>query len=173
MKLLTATFAVLASTLFLVLGGCSNVPLIRAVQLDRLEPFSEAKAKLPPLAPDSIRLYIYRPQGLAGMAGNAIVVVDGNRMGNPARPTVENLLLPGAVFVVDTPARRTRVWWEQTGQGDESGKAIELTPESSRAWYLRWNLKPTYGYLELVQEQQALPEIEPLRMSGYVDLLPK
>jgi hypothetical protein len=138
-----------------------------------LDSFTEAKAKLAPLAPDSIRLFVYRPQALLGMAGSAIVVVDGNRMGNPERPTIENLLLPGAVFVVDTPSKRTRVWWEQAGQGDESGRAIEINPDSSRTWYLRWDLKPTYGYLQVVQEKQALPEIESLRMSGHVTLPPK
>jgi len=172
MKLFTATFAAAASSLLLLLGGCSNVPVIRAVQLGRLELFKEAKTKLPQLAPDAIRLYVYRPQAVVGLMGNAIVVVDGRRMGNPESPTLENLLLPGAVFVVDTPARRTLVGWQQAGQGDESSKAIELTPELSRIWYLRWDLKPTSGYLQRVEEQQALSEIEPLRLSAYVSLLP-
>ena len=163
----------LALSCLAVLSGCTNVPLIRATQLERLEPYSQAKATLPPLGESAIRLYIYRPQTVVGMMGNPIVVVDGQRMGNPSNPTIENLLLPGTVFVVDTPAKPTRVWWEQGGQGDESSKAIALTPEAARTWYLRWDLAPTHGYLQPVPEPQALAQLDSLRLSGYVNLVPK
>lgn len=162
--------AMLAATVGLLAGGCAEGPAARVVQIGRLEPFAEVKVKLPPLAPDSMRLYVYRPQAFLGWAGSAIVVVDGHQMGDPTRRMNENLLMPGAVFVLDTPAKPTRVWWEQGGQGDESGKAIEVSPSDSRTWYLRWGLKPTHGFLQIVQEEQAIAEIEPLRMSGYVTL---
>ncbi len=154
------------------LSGCSNVPLVRANQLDKLEPYSRAKASLPPMAQGAMRLYIYRPHAFVGLFGNAIVTVDGHRMGNPSNPTLENLLLPGTVFVVDTPAKPILVSWEQGSQGNDPGKAISLPPEPGRTSYLRWDLAPTRGYLQPVPESEALPQIEPLRMSGYVSLMP-
>lgn len=156
-----------------VLAGCSTTTVVRGVQQSRMTPFAEAKADLRPQPPDAIRLYIYRPQALVGMWGNAIVLVDGKPMGNPANPTVENLLLPGAVFVVDNPARITRVGWVQPGRGEETELVLDLDPTKSRVWYLRWDLKPTYGYLRRVDEAQALAEIASLGLSGYVSLLPR
>jgi hypothetical protein len=156
-----------------VAAGCSSTTVVRGLQQSRMTPYTEAKADLRPQPADAIRLYVYRPQALVGMWGNAIVIVDGTRMGNPANPTAENLLLPGSVFVVDTPARATRVWWVQSGRGEETELALTLDPAQSRVWYLRWELKPTYGYLRRVDEAQAHAEIESLGLSGYVNLMPR
>lgn len=157
----------------LALIACSTTTVVRGVQQSRMTPYAEARADLRPQPADSMRLYIYRPQSIVGMWGNAIVIVDGMRMGNPANPTVENLLLPGAVFVVDTPAKPTRVWWDQSGRGEETQLVFELDPAASRVWFLRWDLKPTFGYLRTVDELQARGEIEPLGFSGYVNLMPR
>jgi hypothetical protein len=168
MKLSMALPALLAGVA--LLSSCSTTTVVRAVQLDRLPFHGEAKAQLPPLAADTMRLHIYRPQALVGMWGSAIVIVDGQRMGDPSNPVVDNLLLPGTVFVVDTPARPTRVWWQQSGRGEEVDKAIELAPQASPRAYLRWELAPTYGYLRQVPEAEAAPALDALRFSGYVKL---
>ena len=165
------TLAVLS--IALALSACSTTSVVRGVQQSRMTPYAEARADLRPQPADSMRLYVYRPQSVVGMWGNAIVIVDGMRMGNPADPTVENLLLPGAVFVVDTPAKPTRIWWVQSGRGEESELAFELDPSRARIWFLRWDLKPTYGYLRTVDESLARGEIEPLGFSGYVNLMPR
>jgi hypothetical protein len=169
----TAVAGLVAGVVAGAISGCSSTTLIRAAQQSRMTPFAEAKAQLPPQPADAMRLYVYRPQALAGMWGNAIVIVGGTRMGNPANPTADNRLLPGAVFVVDTPARSTRVWWEQAGRGEETELAFELDPAKSRVWFLRWDLKATYGYLRPVDEAQARAQIEPLGFSGYVNLMPR
>jgi hypothetical protein len=163
--------AVLAALPFSVLAGCSTTTVVRGVQQSRMTPFAEAQAGLRPQPADAMRLYIYRPQTVVGMWGNAIVLVDGKHMGNPANPTVENLLLPGAVFVVDTPVKVTRVGWVQSGRGEETELVLDLDPAQSRVWYLRWDLRPTYGYLRRVDDAQAQSEIAPLGLSGYVNLL--
>jgi hypothetical protein len=155
------------------LSGCSNVPLVRANQLAKLDPYSQAKTSLPPVPQGAMRLYIYRPNAFVGLLGNAIVAVDGRRMGNPSNPTLENLLLPGAVFVVDTPAKPTLVSWEQGSRGSDPRNSLSVSPEAARTSFLRWELAPTRGYLQAVPESEALPQIEQLRLSGYVSLMPK
>jgi hypothetical protein len=135
--------------------------------------YAQARSELPALRDDAVRLYIYRPQAIVGMWGAPVVLVNGSRMGNPSNPVAENLLLPGAVFVVDTPARATRATWIQSSRGEETDKAIDLDPQSARTVYLRWDLKPTYGYLQPIEPKQALAEIESLGFTGYVNMLPR
>lgn len=107
------------------------------------------------------------------MHGSAVVIIDGKWMGNAAQPSDNtNLLLPGAVFVVDSPADVTHVWWSQGGRGEEKDKALSLRSAESRTWYLRWGMNPTYGYLEITAEDKAVDEIESLHFSGYVKLDP-
>ena len=104
------------------------------------------------------------------MSGTAVVIIDGKWMGDAKHSFDNNLLLPGAVFVVDTPADVVRVWWYQGGKGEETDKALSLRSTEGRTWYLRWGMKPTYGYLEITAEEKAVSEIESLRISGYVRL---
>jgi hypothetical protein len=156
-----------------VLPGCSSTTAARAVQESQMPRYAQARSELPALRDDAVRLYIYRPQAIVGMWGAPVVLVNGTRMGNPSNPVAENLLLPGAVFVVDTPARATRATWIQSSRGEETDKAIDLDPQSARTVYLRWDLKPTYGYLQPIEPKQALAEIESLVFTGYVNLLPR
>lgn len=158
-----------------LLSACAYAPTWTAVgtrlyQQSQLEPYTTAKSKIPPQPDGHYRIYVYRPQTFVGMSGNAVVIVDGKWMGNINDPVHDNLLLPGTVFIVDSLADVTRVWWYQGGKGDESDKALSLPSADSRTWYLRWSLKPTYGYLETVSEQQPLTEIESLHFTGYVEL---
>lgn len=55
----------LALSCLAALSGCTNVPLIRATQLERLEPYRQAKAALAPLARSAIRPSIYRVDAAA------------------------------------------------------------------------------------------------------------
>jgi hypothetical protein len=151
-----------------LITGCAYAT--RASQHTALEPYSQAKAKIPPQPADSLRLIIFRPQMMTGLFASHIVIIDGKWMGDQKDPFNDNLLLPSAVFVVDVPARLTRIWAFAPGVGEERERAIELRPTDSHARYLRWTMRPTHGYLQEVGEQQALLELETLRLSGYRNL---
>lgn len=142
----------------------------RASQLNDLKPYAAAKYEIPSLNPGYTRIFVYRPQTFIGMSGTAVVIIDGKWMGDKEHSFDNNLLLPGAVFIVDTPSDVARVWWYQGGKGEETDKALSLRSAEGRTWYLRWGMKPTYGYLEITAEQKAVTEIESLRFSGYVRL---
>lgn len=150
------------------LAGCSTTTEVQSVQNGR-----EALFPFPQQPAESIRLIIYRPQVLVGMWGKPVVFVNGQRMGNLGSPVTENHLQPGTVFVVDAPASLTRVGWSQSGQGEATDKAITYTGLAGARRYLRWTLKPTYGYLQEIDEASALEEIAVLRFSAYVNLLPR
>ncbi len=156
-------------------AGCAYAPMVstmavRSSQLNALKPYPAAITEIPPLPAGCTRIFIYRPQAFVGMAGTAVIIVDGKWLGDAEHPFDNNLLLPGAVFVVDSPAEIARVWWFQGGKGEESDKALSLPSAEARTWYLRWGMKPTYGYLEITAEEKAVREIESLRFSGYVKL---
>jgi hypothetical protein len=131
--------------------------------------FGNAQDTIPALPPGYTRAHVYRPQAFVGMLGNPVVIVDGVWTGDAKSP-VDNRLLPGAVFVVDSAADPMRAWWYQDGRGEETDRTLSLPSTTARTWYLRWGLKPTYGFLELVAEPQALAEIRSLKFSGYVKL---
>lgn len=151
-----------------LLTGCSSTDVVRAVQHGSMAPYADIK--LPSQAPGTARIFIYRPQAIVGSRGSAIVIVDGKWMGNPANPIQENHLLPGSVFAVDSAAKLARVWWYQPGRGEEKDQVIEVSADRASRWYLRWDLKPTHGYLQPVDESTALKEIQGLRFSAYVNL---
>jgi hypothetical protein len=73
-----------------------------------------------------MRIFVYRPQAFIGMSGTAVVIIDGKWMGDVKHSFDNNLLLPGAVFIVDTPSDVARVWWYQGGKGEETDKALSL-----------------------------------------------
>ena len=150
-------------------SGC-GVMGARAYQLNELKPYATAKNDIPSSPPGYTRIFVYRPQVFLGMIGTAVVIIDGKWMGDAKRPFDKNLLLPGTVFVVDTPADVARVWWYQGGKGEETDKMLSLRSTEGRTWYLRWGMMPTYGYLEITTEQKAVREIESLQFSGYVRL---
>jgi hypothetical protein len=155
-----------------VLSSCAYAPTwtaaaVRESQHAKIEPYTVAKNEIPALPNGYTRLYIYRPQSFVGMLGQAIVIVNGKWMGDPENSFNNNLLLPGSVFIVDSPTDVTRVWWYQHGKGEEADKTISLSSKEARSWYLRWGLKFSSGYLETVPEQKGSVEIEPLRFSGY------
>lgn len=144
------------------LTGCAAVPDIRPAGRPRFEP--------PPQPADSIRLFIYRPQTLVGMAGKPFIVVNGRRMGIAGSPVSENFLQPGSVFVVDAPAARAEVRWIQSGRSEPSPEAIVYAGQAGARRYLRWTLKATSGFLHEVEEAPAVQEIVPLMYSGYLNL---
>jgi hypothetical protein len=146
----------------LLLAGCSTTAEVRPAERARLEP--------PQQPAESIRLVVYRPQTLVGMAGRPVVVVNDRRMGIEGSPVNENFLQPGSVFVVDAPAALTQVRWLQSKQARPSDDVITYKDLPGATRYLRWTLKPTYGYLQEVGESVALEEIGPLRYSGYLNL---
>jgi hypothetical protein len=118
--------------------------------------------------PNSLRLFVYRPQVLVGMAGRPVVVVNGRKM---LTALTESMLEPGSVFIVDAPADHTRVDWIQFRNAEASSNPLDFTGLAGATRYLRWTLKPTYGYLEPVSEDVARSEIAPLRYMGYRNLL--
>jgi hypothetical protein len=144
----------------LLLAGCATTSDFG--QRARLEP--------PQQPMESIRLIIYRPQTLVGMLGKPVVFVNGQQMGIKGSPVNENLLEPGSVFVVDAPATLTHVSWLQSSKAQSRGEAITYQGLQGVKRYLRWTLKPTYGYLQEVDEVIAAEEIPPLRYTGYLDL---
>ena len=161
-----------ASVLFTLIAatGCVDPTLIRLEQQAELPGYRDARSSIPAQTENTIRLYIYRPQSIVGMWGSAIVIVNGTWLGDRKNPVIDNKLIPGAVFVVDIPAAPARVWSYQSGRGEDVETALQLSPAESRTWFLRWTLKPTYGYLRTVEEREALAELESLRFSGYVTL---
>lgn len=150
----------------IVLNGCSTTAEVQTAHGAR-----QALFPFPQQPVESIRLVIYRPQVLVGMWGKPVIIVNGQRMGNPGSPVTENHLQPGTVFVVDAPASLARVWWSQSGQGEATDKAISYTGLAGAKRYLRWTLMPTYGYLQEIDEARAIEEIGSLRFSAYVNLL--
>jgi hypothetical protein len=118
-KLLSLTVALLA--LAILSSGCAYTPMMatmgaRASQHDALKPYAIAKNEIPSLPLGYTRIFVYRPQAFLGMSGTAVVIIDGKWMGDANHSFDNNLLLPGAVFVVDTPADVARVWWYQGGR---------------------------------------------------------
>ncbi|MBL8381988.1 MAG: hypothetical protein JNM90_02860 [Burkholderiales bacterium] len=147
------------------LAGCASGPEVRPAGRPRFEP--------PPQPADSIRLFVYRPQTLVGMAGRPFILVNGRRMGIAGSPVSENqnFLQPGSVFVVDAPAARAEVRWIQSGRNEPSPEAIVYAGQAGARRYLRWTLKATSGFLQEVDEAPAVQEIVPLMYSGYLNLL--
>jgi len=169
MNSMPAGMAALLVTL-IAATGCADPTLIRLEQQAELPGYRDARSTIPAQTENTMRLYVYRPQSFVGMWGSAIVIVDGTWLGDRKNPLIDNKLIPGAVFVVDVPAAPARVWSYQSGRGEDVETALSLSPTVSRTWFLRWTLKPTYGYLRTVDEREALAELESLRFSGYVSV---
>ncbi len=154
----------LTATLFVgvtcLLAGCSTTSDLR----------QRARLEAPQQPAESIRLFIYRPQTLVGMHGKPVVMVNGQQMGIQGSPVNENFLQPGSVSVVDAPANLTRVEWRQSSKAQPGGEAMTYQGLAGETRYLRWSLKPTYGYLQEMDEAVAAEEIHPLRYNGYLDL---
>lgn len=167
-RILAGTAVVLAA--LIAATGCGSPTLVRLEQQAELPGYREARPTIPAQAEDTMRLYIYRPQSMVGMWGSAIVIVNGTWLGDRENPLIDNKLIPGAVFVVDVPAAPARVWSYQSGRGEDLETALQLSPAQSPTWFLRWTLKPTYGYLRTVDEREAAAELESLRFSGYMKL---
>ena len=125
---------------------------------------------IPPKPTKSIRLFVYRPQRFVGWFGTAIIIVNGEWMGNADDPFHENMMLPGTVFVVDVPTDVVRVWWYKKGKGEEVARALELSSAKAKRWYLRWSMDLVDSYLVPIEEHQAIPDLNSLRFSGYVNL---
>ena len=145
-----------AFAMLLLLGCAANNKEGRTAQRPRLGP--------PAQASNSLRLVIYRPQALVGMWGRPFVIVNGQMMVTSLR---DSLLDPGSVFVVDAPENHTQVTWLQSRQTVPSTDPLVFQGLPGATRYLRWTLKPTYGYLELVPEDIAREEIIPLHYMGY------
>lgn len=154
-----------------LLTSCaSTTTIVRAVQYESLQPYSQARASLPEGPAGSLRLYIYRPQAFVGMWGGAIVIVNGRWFGDPANYITDNMLIPGSVFVVDVPKGAARVTWAQPGRPEGTDMPLDLSSATSAVAYLRWTLKPSYGLLEQAPAEKGAREIESLRFSGHVTL---
>ena len=156
----------IASFLF----GCATPIPSRVEQFSELESYADTKSSIPPQSSNVMRVYIYRPQAFIGMFGSDIVIIDGKWMGDKSDPVRDNYLLPGSVFVVDIPRESTRIWTYDTGRRKETDRVIALSSENKQIWFLRWAMKPTYGYLEIVDEDEAVLEIQKLLFSGYVKI---
>ena len=169
MRRIPEGMAVMLAALIAV-TGCGSPTLVRLEQQAELPGYREARPTIPVQAEDAMRLYIFRPQSMVGMWGSAVVIVNGAWLGDRENPLIDNKLIPGAVFIVDVPAAPARVWSYQSGRGEDRETALQLVPAQSRTWFLRWTLKPTYGYLTTVDEREASAELESLRFSGYVKL---
>ena len=147
--------------LVLTTSGCS--PKMKQLrERDQLEQYSQAAHQIPPLAAGFTRLFIYRPHVFVGLGGNAIVIINGHWIGDRDDPIKDNKLIPGTVFVVDVPSDQVKVWWYQNGKEDFD-KAFTVSSTTSQTHYLRWSLKPTYGYLDQVDQVKALEEISQLQ----------
>lgn len=155
-KLIAASMVSVAS----LLAGCATTSDIdRRVHLES-----------PQQSMESIRLIICRPQTLVGLLGRPVDIVNGQQMGIKGSPVNENFLEPDAVFVVDAPGTLTCVPWLQSSKAKSSGEAITYQGLQGVMRYLRWALKPTYGYLQEANERIAAEEIPRLRYTGYLDL---
>lgn len=155
----------------LLMMSCAAPVALFPIQLrPSLQSFLSANSALPAQMKGSIRLYVYRPQVLLGRLGHAIILVNGVALADRTSSVTENLLQPEAVFVVDVSGQEARITWDQDGRPEGTDKPIEISARQFPVVYLRWRMKPTYGYLEQVSEQQAKEEITSLGFSGYVKL---
>lgn len=160
-----------AAAAALLLASCATPPSVFPDQpRPVLPPYLSVKSKLPEQPANSIRLYIYRPQSYLGRLGSAIILVNGVALADRSSPVYRNLLQPGSVFVTDTLGEVARITWDQNGRPEGTDKPIEISIQQTSVVYLRWSMKPTYGYLEQVSEQQASKEISTLGVSGYTTL---
>jgi len=157
-----ALFAALSFPVFLPLFGCAGVSDGALVQRPRMV--------LPQQPADSIRLFIYRPQFLLGSAGKPVVFINGRQLGVPGSPVNANFFEPGSVSVVDAPAPRARVTWSQSARVPPGAEVIEVQGVAGTQWYLRWALRPTFGYLQAVEASEAEREIGGLLFGGYLNL---
>ncbi len=149
--------------------ACSIVLLSGCATTDRNDGRLTQRPRIeaPQQAAGSLRLVIYRPQTIVGMLGRPIVVINGHQMLNAVR---ESMLDPGSVFIVDAPADHANVDWIQHRRNELSADSIVFKDLRGATRYLRWTLKPTYGYLEQVEEDAARQELGPLRYTGYRNL---
>ena len=154
-----------------LLCACSTSPRFGGLEMATLPNYSDASLLIPVQQSNAIRLYVYRPQTFVGRWGRPTVIVDGKKMNRPLNPEGNSMLVTGSVFVVDAPKTITQVSWLQQGTKEESAQVLVLPQGESRTLYLRWELKPTYGYLSVIDEKTAITEIQSLRFSGYVNLL--
>ena len=164
-------------TCTVLLSGCVYEPIVsRDAYLTAFPQYSEAKNKIPELPNGYMRLYVYRPQAFVGMLDNPVITINGNSMGNPKNP-YENRFLPGTVFVVDTPEDIARVSWYWDSMSDsmkQSIKILTLSSTEARTWYARWHIPPLNfpgeRFLEVINQQTAIKELESLRFTSYVRL---
>jgi hypothetical protein len=153
-----------------LLSGCAYTPLILGVastgtKVNALRAYADAKKDLGEFS--SLRIFVYRPQFFRGMAAAPIVVVNEKWMGSEA-DRLDNLFLPGTVFVVDISGDLAHVRFFDQGKYDE--RTLSLSAAASRVWYLRWKPEWTKSFLEVVSADEAQSEIEPLQLSGHVRL---
>jgi hypothetical protein len=147
---------------FSLLLGCSTTTT------SGTESSQAPRFALPQQPKESIRLIIYRPQTLVGMAGRPVVLVNEKRMVTALK---HSMLDPGSVFIVDAPAVFTRVTWVQSKMSEPNQEPLVLTESKGLVRYLRWTLKPTYGYLEEVSLEVGIQETRPLRYMGYRNIV--
>jgi hypothetical protein len=146
----------------LVLAGCvapadkEN----RNSQRPRIEP--------PQQVQNSLRLIIYRPQSIVGMMGRPVIVINGQKMLTVLN---DSMLEPGSVFVIDAPSEQTKLTWVQSGKTESTVEPLLLKGLRGAQRYFRWTLRPTYGYLEQVDESVAREEIGPLIYMGYKNVV--
>jgi hypothetical protein len=161
-----------------LLSGCATgtmiatEPIVSRSIYTTAYPPGLAKYNIPVLPDGYIRLYIYRPQTFIGMMDNPVVTINGKPIGNLENPSYENLFLPGAIFVLDTPGDIALVSWVWPHY--KTGRVLSLSSTESRTWYLRWHIPalnfPGERYLEVTPQETAAREIEQLRYTGYVKL---
>lgn len=140
------------------LAGCAHTRTHTAASAKRL------RVEPPPQPANSLRLIIYRPQQLVGVWGQPVIVVNGRKM---LTALSDSMLDPGSVFVVDAPAEHTLVEWIQSRKSKPSTQSLVINGLQQSTRYLRWTLKPTFGYLEPVTAAVARVEIGPLHYMGY------
>lgn len=140
------------------LGACATGPELSP------HPRRMPRLELPPQPEGSVRVHIYRPQGLVGMWGRPVILVNGQTLKSTLS---DSLLEPNSVVVADVPATKARVTWMQSAQAKENTDPIVLAAPPGSSVYLRWTLEPTFGYLQPVSESQAASEMGPLFFKGY------
>lgn len=131
------------------------------------QPRRMPRFELPQQPEGSVRLYIFRPQGIVGMWGRPVILINGQKL---VSTLTESLLDPNSVVVADVPADRIRVTWMQSSKSTENTDPLVLAGPAGSSLYLRWTLKPTSGHLQQVSESEARSELSPLFFKGYRNL---
>jgi hypothetical protein len=133
--------------------------------VSQLPSFADAQTVLPPLAPDRMRVFVYRSSIFAGVASNVVIVIDGYWLGDPHDR--DSTLVGGTVLAIDCDATQTHLSLAFNGNESRDNQLL-IDSSRSRQWYVAIRSQLGGPRIELVPEMEAIAEIKELKFAGLV-----